>query len=469
MKRRLHILLILFFVSHNIIGQSLEWQTTGMPFYGRQVRNIYTDTLNNVLFVTGEIMATPSSFSTQYICKYDGTTWTNIGVFNGQVLSVANYNGDLIVAGFFSLINGLPFFSIARYDGTNFYSMGNFDQEVTQLKVINSDLYAMGWFSQVDGISARRIAKWNGSVWTDVNGFYADTLDGHINDVVIYGGNTYVCGNFVNSLDGINHVAVYKGGIWQNVGGGILGGWTDLARLLVYKNELYMAGSIIKPDGNVGHMIQKWNDTIWSEVGAGVRDITGGYGFCTIRDMIVHNNELYIAGGFGYAGNVPATFISKWDGLKWCGFVTKDLFTLGAGAQGGTAINFYNDTLYLGIGNDTLNGVFTNRILKYMAGTYNDTCSINFTGIEQLTIENEINLYPNPSSNEITLEFNLTKQEVISFEIRNILGQIVYSNQNQLLQGKQKLEIDVSSFSNGIYFLQMQNGNNQSSIKFVKQ
>ncbi|MCW3071772.1 MAG: hypothetical protein JWO44_1662 [Bacteroidetes bacterium] len=462
------ILLFLIALSFKMAAQSPEWSAAGMPSYGRQVRCIYTDTTNNILYVAGEIMATSSSFSTQFICKYDGSTWSTLGVFNGQVLSLANYNGDLIASGFFNNINGVPIFSIARYDGSSWSSIGNFNNGVLRVKVIGTDLYALGGFTSIDGTPANAVAKWNGSVWSDVNGFSAD-IGTILFDITIYKGNTYICGNFTNSSLGINHLAEYKGGTWQNVGGGIQGSWTDLAEFASYKNELYVAGSIIKPDGNVGHMIQKWNDTIWSEVGGSVQDINGGYSFCAIRDMLVHNNELYIAGGFGYAGHVPATYVAKWDGLKWCGFATKDLFTTGLGAQGGNAIGFYNDTLYLGIGNDTLNGVSTNRILKYMAGNYVDTCSIEFTGVEQLSIENGIVIYPNPATNEITIELTLTETNNTFIEIKNILGQTVKKITNDFSPGKNIIEIYISDLPKGLYFVQVQNGAKLSGQKIVKQ
>jgi Secretion system C-terminal sorting domain len=469
MLRQRIIFLFLIVLSWKMTAQSLEWKTAGMPYYANDIRCIYNDTLTNNLYVSGTILATPTTtIQNERICMYDGSTWTAIGgTIGGQVMSVVKYNGDIIVAGYFTTINSIPFFSIARFDGTTWYPMGNFDVEVYKLKVINSDLYALGSFNSVDGIPAKRIAKWNGSVWSDVYGFSADTLDGFLEDVAIYNGNTYLCGNFVNTTLGINHLAVYKGGAWQNVGGGILGGWTDLVKMAVYKNELHLAGSILKPDGNVGHEIQKWNDTIWSEVGAGVKDLTGGYGFATILDMTIHNNELYVAGGFGYAGHVPAKLVAKWDGLKWCGLATKDLFSTSTNPA--SAIGFYNDTLYLGIGTDTLNGVYTNLVIKYVAGSYVDTCSINFTGIEQLSIENEITLYPNPSTNQITIEFDLSETKNTAIEIKNVLSQTVKTiSTNSFIKGNNKIEVDVREFSNGIYFVQVTSAETAISTKFIK-
>jgi hypothetical protein len=457
---------ILFFVlliQISCFGQSAEWKTTGMPFYGRQVRCLYEDTVNNVLYAAGQIMSTPSSFTSIRICKYDGTNWTNLGIFNDQVLSVVTYNGDLIAAGYFSAINGSPIFSIARYDGTAWYPMGNFDMEVMRLRVLNSDLYAMGYFNSVNGIPIRKIAKWDGTTWSDVNGFSCDTF-GVARDVVFFQGDTYVCGNF-NMASGVDHIAVYKGGSWQGVGGGIPGGWTDLTKMLIYQNQLHLMGCIIKPDGNVGNGIQKWDGNVWTEVGAGILDDFNSYSSAgtMIYDAVLHDTSLYVAGCFGNAGFVPAYSVAKWNGLKWCGLTTNGLLSNKA-----ISLGFLNDTLFLGIGDDTLNGVFTNGIIKYVAGNYTDTCSIDFTGINENTFDDSFFVYPNPAQEYVTIDVGIgLRAEAV--EIKNILGQTVYSSSETLSPGKQKLEIDVGTLAPGVYIIQLSGGRDVRAARFIKQ
>jgi hypothetical protein len=457
--------LFMIVLSFKMTAQSFEWTSAGMPNYGRQIRCIYTDTLNDFLYVSGEILNSPTNFSNNFICKYDGVSWTTLGTFDSQVLSLTTYNGDLIAAGLFSSINGVSIFSIARFDGSTWQSLGNFDLEVTKLKTINNDLYAMGYFNSVDGLSIKRIAKWNGTVWTDVYNFSADTMEGHVNDVIIYKGNTYVCGNFVNSTLGINHLAVYKAGVWQNVGTGINGSWNDLTKMAIYQNELYLLGLILKP-ANTGNGIQKWNDTLWTEVGDGVQGFSNEYGnpSTIIMDGLVHNNELIVVGSFGYAGHIPAYCAAKWDGLKWCGLATNNLLSNKV-----LSTNFYNDTLYLGISNDTLNGVFTNRIIKYTAGNYVDTCSVEFTWIESLSLNNVISIYPNPATDQISVEIGKVNTKKVSAEIKNVLGQTIKKIDEDIQEGKSKIEIDINGIPNGIYLIQLQNGDKISCKKFIKQ
>lgn len=457
-------LLFLILLSFKMSAQlSPEWDTTGMPFYGRQVRCIYSDTTNNLLYVTGEILSAPGNFSNYYICRYNGTVWSVLGAFNNQVLSLTTYNGELIAAGYFTSVNGTSANHIAKYNGVSWQALANFDEAITRVKVIDGNLYTVGYFSAVDSIPIHRAAKWNGSAWSDIHGFSLDPIDCMLYDIEIYNGNTYVCGNFVDGGSGINHLAMFKNGVWQGVGGGVLGSLTDLVEFTVYKNELYLAGAIIKPAGNVGHMIQKWDGTAWSEVGDGVRDMNGGYGFCSIYDMLIHNNELYVTGGFGYAGNIEANHIAKWDGSQWCGLSTNNIFD--SSMNGGRSLGFYNDTLFLGIGNDTVNQIFTNKIMKYLAGNHTDTCSMNYTGVNEISNFNSFTLYPNPAQTLINIEFENASSENYTISIVNVLGQTVYSKQTS----DSKIQISVDEFFSGIYVVKVQSEKGLWSRKFVKQ
>ncbi|MGZ4057078.1 MAG: T9SS type A sorting domain-containing protein [Bacteroidia bacterium] len=79
-------------------------------------------------------------------------------------------------------------------------------------------------------------------------------------------------------------------------------------------------------------------------------------------------------------------------------------------------------------------------------------------------------MYPNPATNQISLEFDLPETKNSLIEIKNVLGQTVKSISNIAFQkGANKIEIDVSEFSNGVYFVQLQNNNQIINQKFIKQ
>lgn len=93
------------------------------------------------------------------------------------------------------------------------------------------------------------------------------------------------------------------------------------------------------------------------------------------------------------------------------------------------------------------------------------------TGIAESQIgQGVLKIYPNPVTTELEIEFRDTHTlQNIIIEIKNMLGQTVKTFDSRLLANcKNKIEIDVSELSKGLYFVQLQNENNILSKKFVK-
>lgn len=84
------------------------------------------------------------------------------------------------------------------------------------------------------------------------------------------------------------------------------------------------------------------------------------------------------------------------------------------------------------------------------------------TGIIDIINENGILIYPNPSNNFIDIETTLTDY---SLSIFDIMGKLIFTEN----VSKNKIRIDISNFSNGIYFLQLYSGDKIISKKFIKE
>ena len=77
-----------------------------------------------------------------------------------------------------------------------------------------------------------------------------------------------------------------------------------------------------------------------------------------------------------------------------------------------------------------------------------------------------IKIYPNPSSNYITVSSNEKENSKYSLSIYTIGGQKIYeSNYNS----SETTGIDVSKFSSGMYFIQINNKDNVKTAKFIKE
>ena len=102
-----------------------------------------------------------------------------------------------------------------------------------------------------------------------------------------------------------------------------------------------------------------------------------------------------------------------------------------------------------------INQIFNNGIC-YQTITVTDTLIINanLTGFSPVTFQNSIKIYPNPTSDHITIDFgsNYSTMNGYTLKITNSLSQIVYTtpiNQQQTI-------VDLSTWTgNGIYFVHL--------------
>lgn len=92
--------------------------------------------------------------------------------------------------------------------------------------------------------------------------------------------------------------------------------------------------------------------------------------------------------------------------------------------------------------------------------TFWSTLSVN-----DLTQENSLKLYPNPSVSQLNIEFNTVIAEGV-IEIYDLLGKQIY---RQSLSANNLIQIDVESWQTGLYLVKIKSNNNEATKKFVKQ
>jgi hypothetical protein len=99
-------------------------------------------------------------------------------------------------------------------------------------------------------------------------------------------------------------------------------------------------------------------------------------------------------------------------------------------------------------------------------GDYIGPCVGTVANLSELNIEENsktgFNLYPNPTSNQLTLQNNDHKI-LGTISIYDISGKMIYKK----FIGNSQTTIDVKSFSAGVYYIR--SGQLQATIKFVKQ
>ncbi|MFL5763507.1 MAG: YCF48-related protein [Bacteroidia bacterium] len=144
--------------------------------------------------------------------------------------------------------------------------------------------------------------------------------------------------------------------------------------------------------------------------------------FCTNDGKICHTNDSGASWSLEYNGTVPLTDLS-----------------------------FSGNTGYA-VGN-------TGTILKY---------SLPDAMIENRN-EHSFLLFPNPTQSTISMEIELSGQDPLKIEIKNVLGHSVYADQKDLAPGRQKLDLNVADLPPGIYLLELRSRERTLNATFVKQ
>ena len=97
-------------------------------------------------------------------------------------------------------------------------------------------------------------------------------------------------------------------------------------------------------------------------------------------------------------------------------------------------------------------------------GIVTNLCSTE--GIKEITSNNSISLYPNPTSGTFTLSYNSQLSTINSqLKIYDVLGQEVYT---QPITNPNQTIINLPQLSNGVYFYQLNNNQESYRGKFVK-
>ena len=88
--------------------------------------------------------------------------------------------------------------------------------------------------------------------------------------------------------------------------------------------------------------------------------------------------------------------------------------------------------------------------------------------IEAKNIVDDFILYPNPTNDELNIEFNVVNKDNPIITIYDDLGKSVFDKQLFSCVGKCTKTIDVSKFSSGIYCIYIKFSSAKISKKFIK-
>jgi PKD repeat protein len=117
----------------------------------------------------------------------------------------------------------------------------------------------------------------------------------------------------------------------------------------------------------------------------------------------------------------------------------------------------------------TTDGYYSVWVANGNCTSSSDAVYISTLGLkEAASVFGNIILGPNPVKDELNLIFENSINEEIQYEIQNNLGQKIYSSSIRSNSGS-KAKIGTQSLPNGVYFLNLKQGNKQATFKFIKQ
>jgi trimeric autotransporter adhesin len=235
------------------------------------------------------------------IAKLDGTGWQALGnTVQGNVQTLAVYNGSLIAGTIFSSSIGPSSQSIARWTGSAWASMGNgLGSPPSVLCTYGSELYAGGSFTTSGGAPSSYLARWNGSTWSGVGA----GVSGRVHALCVYNGALVVGGTYTSAAGmTVNNIARWNGASWQSLGTGMTGGVPYVTALAVFEGDLIAAGNFSSAGGVPARSVARFDGTSWNAMGAGIPSF--------VYELVMYEGMLIAAG----------SSMHRWDGVEWVPF-----------------------------------------------------------------------------------------------------------------------------------------------------
>ncbi|MCB9915595.1 MAG: hypothetical protein H6828_10660, partial [Planctomycetes bacterium] len=283
------------------------------------------------LVVGGKTLQADGQFMNR-VARWDGSSWSGYGDgVSGDVRAIAEYQGQLVVAGEFYAANGAAtggasvVHSIARWDGTRWQPLGgglelswSSAATVWDLEVFQGQLYAAGDFDLADGLPAKGIARWDGTQWQAVGGGVDKASSPKVLDMTVStAGQLVVAGEFTHAGGQPRmNVAAWDGGAWTTLGAGLGTSLSSVFALEEFQGSIYAGGNFTSSGGAATAKVARWDGTTWQPLGTGIPDWAIS---STIYSLQSFGGALYVGGNFDQAGGVLTRAVARWNGAQWSG------------------------------------------------------------------------------------------------------------------------------------------------------
>lgn len=279
----------------------------------------------------GDVASTGAILYDIAAAKWKPMLGKNTNGFDAAVFAYHETNkGEIFVGGEFNFAGPVKARRLAKWNGVTWDSVGTGSYNNTStVKALGSDdsvVYIGGSFSAFHGVNSTGVIKWNGQRFVSMNGSGQPGLFGSdVRAITRYNGDIIVAGSFQSSFGTfpnsktVNSIVKWNGSKWDSLDIGIRQGTSAgiVNALLVKNNELYVAGNFTTAGNVPASSIAKWNGTTWSALSNDIIRYNKSASAANITAMTLVGNDLYIAGKFDSIGTKPMWHLAKWNGVQW--------------------------------------------------------------------------------------------------------------------------------------------------------
>lgn len=379
----------------------------------------------------------------------DDTFDPGSGPDGGVTTSILQGDGRIFIAGNFESVNGTPLYRVARLN-----TDGSVDVSFTPDSGANKIIYAAaiqsdgkivigGEFDSVSDTPRSRIARLNSNGTLDVTFNPGTGTDSYITAIAIQSDGKIIIGGMFTSYNGTtsNYIArLNSDGSFDatfNTGTGANG---IIRTVTIQSNgKILIGGSFSTYNGTSVNRVARLNtdgsiDASFNPGGAGASG--------SVYSILAQNNgKIYISGIFTSYNGTSRNRIAR---LNSDGTLD-NAFDPGTGSNNiiFTSALQADEKIIIGGGFTTYNGADRYRIARIM--------NTVVVGLDENSSENEMSLYPNPTSGLINL-VSAKNLENASLIVKDVEGRVILEKEG--INGSH-FSFDISGQSKGIYFIEI--------------
>ncbi|GMT46207.1 MAG: hypothetical protein IEMM0006_2039 [bacterium] len=233
---------------------------------------------------------------------------------------------------------------------------------------------------------------------------------------------------------------------------------TDSASLYYFPHGAVLKSGavfVLANSGASSDILKVTNDTLAGDAGGHVVSFTGNDARVLIRKL--SNSDWAWLDVIGNGGQDPGT---GWDvagvaaATKGHTLLRKASVKMGTSDWGTSA------------GSDSANSQWIVKPKNYFANLGKPTPQ-GTTGISNINLSNQIQLYPNPGNGQLHINLNNTIKGKVRVRIMDITGRVIYEHVFNYVMN-QTLPVDISNEPSNLYFISISDANNTVVKKFLK-